>query len=559
MERNRTVSGEGIWSDLLTGDRKAELEAVLPSYVRERRWFGGKARTIDAIRIAETFPFDFGDEHVYLTLLHIEYRDGGSQTYMLPLSFASGNEAATVQKKSPNAVVIELGDGLLYDASADARFASALLDAIATERHFSGPSGEIVAWPSDVFRKQAGKDLGKLEPKILGAEQSNTSIKYGDRFILKLYRRLEEGTNPDLEIGLFLTERAFTNTPLLAGAMEYRRHGRDAVTLGILQSFVANMGDAWQYTLNELSGYFTAASTERVEPSKLFLRQRHPLDLAGREVPEHVSKAIGDYLDAARLLGARTAEMHLALSSGADISEFAPEPFTLDYQRDLAQSMKGLLDQAVTLLGERMDDLPDRVKAQARTVVLNPEEFVARFRPLAEREVQATRTRVHGDYHLGQVLYTGKDFMIIDFEGEPIRSLPERKQKHSPLKDVAGMLRSFHYAAYAALFEYQAANTPVDIPPSTDGSSATVSTDNKQIASLEDWADAWHIWVNAAFLGEYLNVAQEGNFLPTGRHELQMLLDTLILEKAIYELIYELNNRPTWVRIPLQGVMQLVE
>jgi maltose alpha-D-glucosyltransferase/alpha-amylase len=204
--------------------------------------------------------------------------------------------------------------------------------------------------------------------------------------------------------------------------------------------------------------------------------------------------------------------------------------------------MRDLTAHAFLLLSNSLDRLPEGTRVEAEAVAGRQDEILTRFRPLVEREISALRCRCHGDYHLGQVLYTGEDFVIIDFEGEPVRSLAERRRKHSPLKDVAGMLRSFHYAAASALQDQ-------------------VSKDQERagdVRLLERWADAWYLWVSAAYLKEYLAVAALGSFLPQARDDLRALLDIYLLEKAVYELIYELNNRPGWVGIPLRGVQQIM-
>jgi maltose alpha-D-glucosyltransferase/alpha-amylase len=266
----------------------------------------------------------------------------------------------------------------------------------------------------------------------------------------------------------------------------------------------------------------------------------HLLDQIEEPVPPAMSAAVGSYLEAARLLGRRTAELHLALASDPTDPAFGPQPFTMPYQQELFAAVERLIDEAFRLLGRRLAALPAATRQQAEAVMQLRAAILTGCAPLIERELTAQRTRCHGDYHMGQVLYTGSDFMIIDFEGEPLRSLAERRQTHSPLKDVGGMLRSFHYAAYAALF-------------------SRAGADGAALARLEPWATAWHHWMSVAFLAEYLQVAGEGTFLPPTRGDLQVLLDAYLLEKAVYELIYELNNRPDWVRIPLQGIAQLAQ
>jgi maltose alpha-D-glucosyltransferase/alpha-amylase len=358
-----------------------------------------------------------------------------------------------------------------------------------------------------------------------------------------MFRRLEEGTSPDLEIGRFLGEQGFEHTPLLAGALEFKtKDGDEPLTLAILQGFVPNQGDAWEYTLDSLEGYYDNVASSGADNVPQSPQGDHLLEVLDQEVPGPVREALGSYLDSARLLGRRTAEMHLALASGGDDPAFAPEPFTLEYMASRYESVSGLTEQAFRLLENKADDLPGETRDQAREVIQSRGQILSRFEAMLQGQIEAVRTRVHGDYHLGQVLWTGSDFVIIDFEGEPVRSLKERREKHSPLKDVTGMLRSFHYAAYAAMFSRI-----------TKGVVASESQ-----AGIEGWAEAWHKWVGVAYLKEYLEVAASGNFLPGNPANLRTLFDIYLLEKAVYELIYELNNRPDWVLIPLQGVRELV-
>jgi len=251
---------------------------------------------------------------------------------------------------------------------------------------------------------------------------------------------------------------------------------------------------------------------------------------------------IGPYLESARLLGERTADLHVVLASASDDPNFVPEPISPFYQRSLQQSMRRLTRQVFQLLRNRLLDVPQALQDKARQLLGLEGKILRRFQSIVGQKSTATRIRCHGDYHLGQVLCTGKDFVIIDFEGEPARPLSERRIKRCALRDVAGMLRSFHYAAYSALLNQEASGT---VRP-------------EDIAALEPWARFWYVWVSVVFLKAYLAGATQVPFLPREREELQVMLDALVLEKAIYELGYELNNRPDWVRIPLQGILDLV-
>jgi maltose alpha-D-glucosyltransferase/alpha-amylase len=348
--------------------------------------------------------------------------------------------------------------------------------------------------------------------------------------------------NPDLELGRFLTERtSFTHIARVAGALEYRSNTGASSTVGILHGFVPHRGDAWEYTLEALDGYFAAVRAQQ-RSEHAAVPHQPLLALAEGDVPPRVEALIGSYVVSARLLGQRTAELHRALASDPEDPRFAPEPFTAPDQHALAQSMQALSTEAFRLLRQRLAHLPEAVRGEAREVLALETEVIRAGQAVSQRPITALRIRTHGDYHLGQVLYTGEDFVITDFEGEPARPLRERQHKHSPLKDVAGMLRSFHYAAYAGLFNQGNQGAPSPSEAST---------------AFEPWAHMWYSWVSAAFLQAYLVCASVASVLPPTRDERQALLDAYLLEKVVYELRYELNNRPDWVRIPLQGIRQL--
>ncbi|MDQ4129713.1 MAG: putative maltokinase, partial [Actinomycetota bacterium] len=532
----------------------ATIEGVLAEILGARRWFGGKARHLQHVSIVESIPITSDGDTCYLLLLQVTYRDGEEERYVLPVAFAEEQYAERVVSDIPAAVLARLraptadgraDSGVLFDALWKREFAASLLELVARRRRVAGSTGELQARPTRAFRDLRGE--GALEPSVMRAEQSNTSLAYGNRFVLKLFRRLQEGVNPDLEIGRFLTERTdFRNTPPVAGSIEFRPgRGGEPLTVAILQGFVPNEGDAWSYTLDVLGRYYERAMSEtaaQVE-ERLEVPQRSLADLAGLDLPPDAHDLVGPYLSSAELLGQRTAELHLALASNREEPAFAPEPFTTLYQRSLYQSMRTLARRTFQLMRRRLRVLGEEERASAERLLKREDFVVERFQELTTAKVLASRIRIHGDYHLGQVLNTGRDFVIIDFEGEPARPLGERRLKRSVLRDVAGMLRSFDYAAYAGLFEQ------IERGLVAPGGHA---------AELERWTRYWHTWVSATFLRAYLAAIGQVSLVPRDQDMLRLLLDVYLLEKAIYELGYELNNRPGWVRIPLQGVLRLI-
>jgi maltose alpha-D-glucosyltransferase/alpha-amylase len=539
---------EGGWESLLQDRSRETLEAALPGFLQGRRWFAGKASRIRSVELIDAAALPGGRGSPWIVLARVAFAQGEAQTYAVPLAAAFGEDAGRLRATHPSAVICDLaareGSGLLYGAERQPGFPRALLEAVGRGRRFRGKDGEIVGVRTRAWRERRPADLEALEASVLSAEQSNTSIRYGDRFILKLFRKVESGPNPDLELGTFLTERAgFTHIPPVCGCLEYRPRKGSPAALAILLGFVPNQGDAWEYTLDAVSRYLDRLSVDARGTQLAPADGKGLLSLAGEPEPSLARDFVGAYLDSAALLGRRTAELHMALASERGDPAFAPEAFSRHDQRSLHQSCRNLTEEVLTLLKRRLSDLPPEAKVLADRVLARRADLLRRFRPLLERRLTAERTRTHGDYHLGQVLWTGRDFVIIDFEGEPARALSTRRSKRSPLRDVAGMLRSYHYAAHQGFSNHVARG----------------AVRSEQTGAVGSWTDRWYGWTASAFLRSYLETARGAAFLPADRGELGDLLVVHLLEKAVYELAYELNNRPAWVGLPLQGIADLLE
>jgi maltose alpha-D-glucosyltransferase/alpha-amylase len=524
---------------------RRRVEEVLPGYLQKSRWFRGKARPMKTAVFGEFLSMHSNSNPWSMALVQVDYAEGDGETYLLPLIKLEGEKAGRIIKDFSHAAIARLIDkedgreAILCDAVVDKESCEGLLQFMARGRHTKAVEGEVVGVTTRAFHREMEESL---EPALMKAEQTNTSVVFGRQYVLKLVRRLEEGTNPDLEIGRFLTEQGCDFVPPVAGAIEYRKPKGEPVTLAILQGFIPNQGDAWSYTLDVLKHYFERAAVDRAGVEALPLPGRVLPESSEEEIPTSVYEVIGPYLESARLLGQRTGSLHVLLASEKENPRFTPETFSTLYQRALYQSMRTLAARVFLLFRRRINDVPEALVPQARQVLGLEKAVLDRFRAVTQRKITAQRIRCHGDFHLGQVLYTGKDFVIIDFEGEPARPISERRIKRSPLRDVAGMLRSFHYAVYSALFDQEAHGIvkPDDLP------------------YLEFCANLWHGWVSRVYVKAYLDAASRAEFLPRTKKELAMLLDLYLLEKVVYELGYELNNRPDWLRIPVRGILQLL-
>jgi maltose alpha-D-glucosyltransferase / alpha-amylase len=523
-----TIAVEANLQALLADGQRARLERdILPEYLRTCRWFGAKARHMREMRIIEHIPIAEGAGQLWL--LQVDYTDGAPDTYSLPVQVATGTAADTLARKFPQAVIARLGShrAILFDAIWDSDFRENLFRLISSGTQCNGKTGRLMGVTGSELGAQPNEQA--LPSQVLNAEQSNSSMLFDNRFFLKLYRKLENGMNPDVEVTRFLSEwRHFQHVPAFAGSIEYRRDRTEPTVVALLQSAVTNDGDAWALTLDFVGRYF-----ERVLARKADLQ-----NAAAAPGPLLDELLGGVYPQKAKLLGLRTGEMHLALASDGEDKAFAPEPFNAMAQRSVYQSMRASLRRAFGLLQKKLPDLPEAFREEAAQVLAAEQQILAHEQRLLNQHAPASKIRIHGDYHLGQVLNTGKDFVILDFEGEPARPLSERKLKRSALRDVAGMMRSFQYAAYSAL--WQPAMRVEDRP------------------FLERWADLWYRQMSAIFLESYLEATAGAVFLPQQESTLQVFLEAYLLDKAVYEVGYELNHRPDWVVIPIRGIKHLL-
>jgi trehalose synthase-fused probable maltokinase len=521
-----------MYAEIISELRRG-LPAHLPAFLVAQRWFGGKARQILEVEIVDAIPISGGDEtSAILLVVTVKYLEGAEETYSIPVSLTGQPGGEPDERAIPK---VKMGNGsvlMLEDAFSRRPLLDELLSIIQQEGEMPGEKGRLRGFRTAAFTELFASSK-PLPPRPLTGEQSNSSAIYCESLILKFFRRIENGENPDLEIGRFLTERAhLPHVPRIAGYIEYQVEEGTPATQAILQEFVSNQGDAWRYALKTLSAFYEGAGD--------FAPEREDSGLEERS--EFTGEAMTRLLAEMGLLGRRTAELHLALSSENNDAAFAPERFTMEFQKSLETSFADLTRRTLGLLLARMANVPEEYREKAAEIAARERDILGRFQTGLSAPLDAMRVRIHGDYHLGQVLYTGCDFVIIDFEGEPARSLAERRVKQSPLQDVAGMLRSFHYAAFAPLL----------------APSANHSISPKRMANMSRWAEAWSRCAANRFLGQYYETSGAAPFLPAGAQARAKLLEVYLLGKAVYELGYELNNRPAWVGIPLEGISRLL-
>jgi maltose alpha-D-glucosyltransferase / alpha-amylase len=528
------VEVDSRWDALFEPPASAALERALASYVEARRWYRTKTKHVVSAKIAAAFRLPHERARARLALVEITKDDGERDTYVLPLAFVSSDEAGAIVEKSPQAAVLplhvkrdgEVREGMVVDALFLVPFLDELWDALATGAQVED-SGATLRFSPLEGAKEA---KGPLSAKLLGREQTNTSIVYGGRFVGKIVRKIDEGEGPDVEMGRFLTAARYAGSPAMVGSVEVIRGGSPS-TVGVFHEMVQNEGDAWEHALAALRVFLDdptrpATAPPSAGPSDLFA-------LATEGPSREAIAAVGPYAELSRLLGERVGEMHAALASRKDVPAFGPEPLDAATRVTLARAAEAELREIVAEL--RAHPAPEDARELASGVVGRESELAARVAELAKLGDPGVMIRVHGDLHLGQVLFTGDDFAIIDFEGEPARPLHERRAKRSPFADLAGMLRSYHYAAAFAL--------------RAKGASA----------ELARWAALFQRVSSGMFLRGWLGKVRGTGIVPDDPRARRVLLSFFLLEKCLYEVKYEMNNRPDWLAIPLDGLRELLE
>jgi maltose alpha-D-glucosyltransferase/alpha-amylase len=510
------------WRIRMAEKTRAQLENdVLPRYIEIQRWYAAKGEKIRQARLADHALWETKRASWMLLLLDVD--SGGEPVrYFAPLALAWEDSDEERMRNLSTAAIAKVRQqasvGVIGDALADEVFCHAVVEAIGAGREIASAQGRLRFAPTTAFAEIAGKDTAKLAVGRPQAQSSNTVVTLGERLFLKGYRRARAGVNPELEVGRFLTEVAhFSNCVPVAGAIEYAGPDGTPMTLALLQAYVSNQGDGWNYTLDYLERFLEERRTAAEPP---------PAD------------AHGGFLSLVHTLGTRTAELHRALATPSGDPAFEPEPLL---GVDLVQWKKTVHDEALAtfaLLERQRSQFPAPARDEMLALLERRERLLGRIERCAMPAGAMRKTRYHGDYHLGQVLVSKNDFVIIDFEGEPVRTLAERRIKHSALRDVAGMLRSFNYARWTALRHATQAHG-----------------DDER---LEPLARAWEAEARRAFLAAYEKSARAAGLLDS-LDAVRGLLELFELEKSLYELRYEIGNRPGWVRIPLLGILALAE
>ncbi|MBW8864036.1 MAG: alpha-glucosidase C-terminal domain-containing protein, partial [Verrucomicrobia bacterium] len=519
------------WREVFTGKARLRFEAILPEYLKAQPWFPQPARTIKQVTIREFFNMPLpGEAAAVLAFLQVEAVDATPEFYALPVIFSSTGDAPLPQGGIAG-ITSQLSDlrGVITDAFTVPAFVRALFELLHQREHLRNHHGELQATSTHDLR-QILTDTASIEPVVYATGDGNLAIVLGDKLVMKFFRRVEAGTNPELEIGRFLTEKNFPQSPPLLGALECTgEHG--PITLAVVNTYVTHAENAWKFFLDGIGRYydrvFADAAQGHVPPS----------------APDEVAHGVGISFENARLLGERTASLHLTLASGEEGGEFSIEPMTPQYLRGVFQSMRSLAVQNLRLLRKQAKTLPPDLAAVVQRVNELEPVILQRYRQLVDHRFDAGRIRIHGDFHLGQVLWTGRDFVFLDFEGRISVPISERRIKRSPLRDVARMLRSFHHAAYAGLHQQV--------------ESGIISHEN--LPKFEPWVRHWNVAISRAYLHGYCQKMRGSSILPDDEDKLRMMLQAYLLNQVVDELGDELRHCSENVRASLRAIIILAD
>lgn len=509
------------------------LSDVLEKYILQQRWYGGKSSKLKYIELQQYFKIQEKGEVYYGLLLEVNFDEAFYQHYFLPIAFVSDESFA--DKDRILSLSIQNQKGFIIDALNLEAFRKLVFERI------------INAVPNDTTKVRYHKSetftaTAYISSRFMGLEQSNTSIIFNDRYVMKFFRRIYSDTNPDYEMSRFLSEKkGFSNTPSYQGSINVLDSDEVelSITIALMQELVPNQGDAWDYMLKELKTVFNNLKVKNINinslpETKIFSKIRI------NEIPPQIIDWVGlDIFKKLQTLAKRTAEMHIALGSEFGETAFTPTHFNGDYEVWLKNRLLYQFQNRLNIVENNMHRLEGLVLEQAKEFLNRKNEIRKRFVDFNWTKLKGERIRIHGDYHLGQVLVDNDDFYLLDFEGEPESTIRDRKVKQPPLKDVAGMFRSFHYAIYATIFNDKEEH----------------SYTQKELFKAGEILYRYFIGV---FLGSYVKLMQKNNLNIGYIDERIFILKYCMLEKAVYELGYEMNSRPNWAVIPLEGIIGII-
>ncbi|MCM8570230.1 maltose alpha-D-glucosyltransferase [Gramella jeungdoensis] len=532
------------WTNLLKNRTLQKLSAqILPPYLNNRRWFESGGRNLQEISVKESVEIKIQSLPTRILILEVIYNEGLPELYQLPVSFVATVNENVLNEIPKRGIIAELkignDKGYLFDSVYAEDFRDHLIEGFRSSRRSKSASGEL-EFSSE---KSALKEI-EADPRseLVNTEHRQTIITYDNQFLLKLYRRLDTTFNPDVETIKFLsTKTDFLKISNYAGAIKFSQKSGKPYIFAMLQHMVDNQGEVWDHVKDSLDRYFenVLTSTKHIDIEKPSTRILEPLGY--ESIPQPIQELLGIILpERMYQLGEFTAELHTALSRHSSDKDFDKEESSLHYQRSLFSGLQTLTRTSLEKLKSVLKELPEDVREEATEVIGLKQDILKCFKTIYDHKIPVMKIRTHGDYHLKQILWTGREYIMNSFEGDPSKSFSERRIRRSAMRDLAAMIRSLHYAAYSNILspEYN---------------------QQRREGNLEEWAETWHYYISRLYIKGYFEKAGQSDYVPKDPEDFKILMHTFLLEKALYELNFEIDNRPEWIIIPIRGIKAVIQ
>ena len=529
---------------ILAGDLKNKMENyILPAYLLKQKWFKGKERKIYQTKIVNEISFDIEEKPVSIILVEVAYESGLPETYHVALGYVMDNDAQKLTRNCPESIIARVNipgkNALLADAFFLPEVHHFFMSHLAENRELNTPENTLVFETKQKVHDYVKEHAGMLS-RMHDNDENNTSITYDNRFFLKMYRKVDPAINPDVELSQYLSEEAnFKHVPGYLGTIQWHTD-KGIIVLGLMQDMIENHGDGQTFMIERINNF-----TERI-----LARNRQSFDprfrkgtltepVAFEDLHIDLRGLLGDRTaDMAKLIGKRTAQLHLTLSE-ADSKEFKPEEYSLHYQRSLYSSMQALVRETFDTLNRNYDALPEELRRETDQLRGKKQELLNKLKNIYNKKLDIWKTRTHGTYSLKKLLMTGKDIVIQDFGGKPFRSYSERRIKRSPIRDLAEMVTSFHYTAYEGFF-------------TNDHIQKT------ELRTLLPFAEMWAHYISGFFLKAYFDEVKGSALVPGEQADLETVLHTFMLDKSLNHFNYELKYRPEWAIVPLRIIKSVL-
>lgn len=534
------------WEDVISNGSREQLEnEILPAYLIRSSWFVANGKQVHSTRVVELISLPH-QPTIYWLVLEVNYESGLPDMYQLALTYKGNLEDNNLMEQVPEGIIAHLAignnKGLLFDGLSDPELHDLFFQQIGGNKKIRSSGGTVRFYGNKKFAKYSRTQEELRSRMLRSGHHNNVSVLYNNTYYLKLYRKLDQAINQDLEMTRYLTEqRGYVHIPQLVGGIELVLE-QGSIVLGMLQEAVENQGETWTYLLDDLKRFYESIQLKAGGAAGPAANQNMALPpfsqpLPDKEIKARISTITVEHI---RLLGERVAELHLALAADNSNPDFAPEDFSLHYQRSLFSSFQSLVRKSFQSLNRHWKKVPEELQAEVERIRPLKQEILNTLKQVYKEKMDIVKIRTHGDLLLTQVLFTGRDFVFVDFEGDPSQRYSERRLKRSPLRDVATMIRSFHYVAYEGLFDNN-----------------QIRKEEKQL--LRPWAEQWFEYMSRVFLEAYLGKVANSGFVPEQKEDLEKILDVFLLEQAILELEQHLNAPYRQLWVPLSGIERVMQ